>query len=682
MDWREYVLGPDHKLVAPVAVTLLSGDVTNLPALTGAGGAATFTVEEGGEPASVLIDYGKEIAGTPFLDFAEGDDSAAPDIYTAFSETRDNFYGQALSKTSAPASSGDSVIEVTGPALFRVGDTIHFYPAGGQNVVTAIDGDVLTLENPLAADLGTGVYVVALTSRLSGDSTTSAGYPRVLRMAVSSGARAFGSFEGGQRYQVIELQDPGSVSITGVGTRFEAYRATAAKYEGYFLSSSRKLNKIWYSGAYTLQTSMQPAGKGAHPETVPVVLDGAKRDRALWAGDLAIEGPGILATLGSNGQEYVRQTLLKFLRTTSAGAGINGQNARSGAMEPYSNSYSHWAAIAAVDYVKRSGDMRFARRFLPVLQGQLAFDQTLTRKNGLVATSDDSWDVAGGYDWNPYDGAKSGVVTSFNLLYFEALRQTAYLEQRLGDVAAAEAHLATASKVKRSINRSLFNTSTGVYDNSASDRGTVAQDANSLAVLFGVVPPTKLAGVLASLKGLWGPYGSAPYSDAAHSTLISPFISAFTSAALFEQGDVAAAKDLVKRTWGPMTEARNPSYTGTFWENVASDGTVADASTSLSHGWSAGATAVLSDYVLGVKAIEPGYRTFEVDPAFETVQWARGAVPTPRGAITVRWQAVGAGHELRVRVPAHSTARVRTDGRRWVTVKGGPAGVSRVFVIN
>jgi len=69
-------------------------------------------------------------------------------------------------------------------------------------------------------------------------------------------------------------------------------------YQGYFHCSDEELNKIWYGGAYTLQTNSVPVGTGRHIPVVKnswtndgvlgpgdtIMVDGAKRDRAVWPG--------------------------------------------------------------------------------------------------------------------------------------------------------------------------------------------------------------------------------------------------------------------------------------------------------------------------------------------------------------------------------------------------------------
>lgn len=57
------------------------------------------------------------------------------------------------------------------------------------------------------------------------------------------------------------------------------------------------------------------------------------------------------------------------------------------------------------------------------------------------------------------------------------------------------------------------------------------------------------------------------------------------------------------------------------------------------HGWSATPTRDLIFYTLGVTPAEPGYTTARIAPRLGGLAWAKGAVPTPHGLITI---AVGA----------------------------------------
>ena len=74
------------------------------------------------------------------------------------------------------------------------------------------------------------------------------------------------------------------------------------------MSSDDQLNRMWYAGAYTTQMDMVPAGV-ASCFTQPVIFDGAKRDRAIWSGDLMITNPVAQLSLGTNSVPYVKGSI-------------------------------------------------------------------------------------------------------------------------------------------------------------------------------------------------------------------------------------------------------------------------------------------------------------------------------------------------------------------------------------
>ena len=87
------------------------------------------------------------------------------------------------------------------------------------------------------------------------------------------------------RYVMLMLCTPGTVTISNVRMAYEAVpnMANPASYRGYFYCNDTALNRVWYAGAYTAQTC-----------TREYLLDGGKRDRSLWGGDLEAAGPTVL----------------------------------------------------------------------------------------------------------------------------------------------------------------------------------------------------------------------------------------------------------------------------------------------------------------------------------------------------------------------------------------------------
>lgn len=257
-------------------------------------------------------------------------------------------------------------------------------------------------------------------------------------------------------------------------------------------------------------------------------------------------------------------------------------------------------------YFEHSGDLAFVRKEWPAIQGELAFNASyVDPATGLLTGAASGG--PDGLDWDLYDGIKTGGVTEFNALYYHDLLVGAEMARARGDTSQANTYASQAAALRNAINANLYDAATGVYDISTLKRGSIAQDGNAAAVLYGVADPDRAAEILSKLKQLWIPTGSEPFSsDTGYSTLVSPFISGFDVQARFASGDTTDAYALLRRVWGQMVSPGD-QYTGAFWENYTPSGGVSNGSISLAHGWSSGPTSALSEYALGIRPRTPGY---------------------------------------------------------------------------
>lgn len=124
---------------------------------------------------------------------------------------------------------------------------------------------------------------------------------------------------GGFRYLTLFSEISANIEIDikniTLEIAFQPAWSNLRAYKGYFSCSDDLLNKIWYSGAYTLQTNAIPPKTGrAFPilgtgwsndanldygsNGATVYVDGSKRDRTVWPGDLGIAVPSILVSTG------------------------------------------------------------------------------------------------------------------------------------------------------------------------------------------------------------------------------------------------------------------------------------------------------------------------------------------------------------------------------------------------
>lgn len=414
------------------------------------------------------------------------------------------------------------------------------------------------------------------------------------------------------------------------------------------------------------------------PDSLATIVDGAKRDRVVWSGDLGTEAPTLFDS--TDDPAFIKGSL-KLLASYQQANGAAGTNVNPTAplgtfpqpTPAYSASYSTDVVNDIATYYLYTKDLAFVRAQWPVIMRELAYDQSLVDNRGLLVTNNQN-----GQDWDYYDGDKVGEVTAFNDIYYEALVNAASMADALGQSEEATSYRLAGAQVRRAINQYLFNPSLGVYGMSNLKPDVVAQDANALAVEFGISPAANGAEILQRMERLlpatsYGP--EAFTANSAYRTQISPFITNDEVAALFDTGQTVAAVSLIEQLWGHM-DAPGPDDSRADWELVAADGAPGfGANTSLAHGWASGATAQLSSQVLGVSPTFAGFAQWSVDPHPGTLTWAEGKVPTPTGAISVDWaqDVRTGGFTLEVRSPSGTTGMIVVP----VPPRGGTVTVRR-----
>jgi alpha-L-rhamnosidase len=396
----------------------------------------------------------------------------------------------------------------------------------------------------------------------------------------------------------------------------------------------------------------------ASPEPLPLIMHGAKRDRVVWSGDLGVEGPNVFYT--TDADRYVRASL-QLLASYQQANGESGTNVPPtvplGTFPASGYSYSASYSMDEVDniamYYLYTGDIAFVRSEWPMITRELGYNASLVDGRGLLVT-----DGSDGMDWDYYDGAKAGEVSAYNDIYYETLKSAVVMATALGLDSQAHAYEHDASNLRSAINRYLLNPATGLYEVSNIQPEAVAQDANSLAVLYGVAPAAKDTAILAALTNALPStaYGPLPFTaDTGYKQAVSPFITNEEVQARFATGVANSAIALLRMVWGHM-DAPGPDDTEADWELVGADGSPGfGAYTSLAHGWASGATADLSADVLGVHPVDAGYRTWLVQPHPGSLSWAEGNVPTPHGTIEVRWAQDRSSGRMNLQVSAPPT---------------------------
>jgi hypothetical protein len=665
--WHRYVLGPPSAQVSPVAAEG-RGSVTNPQTLVrGKGKPAVLTTVAGSTPASVVLDFGQDVAGTPSVDLAAV--QGAPTLTLVTGEARQFLRRPAATTVTTAATAGATTVTVASTANLEVGNTIT---VGTQTAtITAFDPTARTVSfgPSLPTDVPVGTAVSTSPGAPASDESRGlAGVGGIDTLQPTAPGRVSGGFHGGFRFVLLTLTTPGSVSISAVQVDFQAVRATQADYRGWFLSSDDQFNRMWYSGAYTVQLNVKPAGLNGLPDAR--IYDGAKRDRSIWTCDMLIQAPTAISTLGDAGAEFVKSSLNVILATQRADGALPGSpDFRKGtnpAGSPlfYSDNYSGCGARGVITYYRYTGDRAYLTSVLPALRNELAYNQTFLDANNLVVSNDrDFWQAT-----------QTGEVTKYSIDHYLLLKDMALVERAVGSPAAADTDDATAEAIKTAINARLWNPALGAYGQSSDHLDVLVEDANALALQHGIVPAERRASVLAALKTLWTPFGAiiGPGLQDPTGHVIEPFGNGMETAGRFAAGDTTGAFDLLRRTWGPMVDKENPLYTGGLWEFKNATGGVNRTTASLAHGWAASPTVQLTEQVLGITPVDAGYATWSIKPHPGSLAWAQGVVPTGHGDIAAHWLSLGQVFALHAETPAGTsgTIAVPATARSLVLVNG------------
>ncbi|KAI9167968.1 hypothetical protein HJFPF1_04111 [Paramyrothecium foliicola] len=618
--WHKYVFSPDTRNPAPVAVHSVVGDASVRECKQGN---HVLTLRAG---SRVSMDFGVEVGG--LVSFNVVSDSSKP-LSLAFSESP-LFVREISDDTGAsPTMDWDQAMEVTlnddsdvqGPVFYRMPDE---------------------------------------------------------------------RFRGGFRFVTFNaLEDVTVYNITceiGFAPNMPDLRAGT----GYFHTSdeeSEVLNRIWWAGAYTTQTNMVPANTGrwlpqvrpgwAYNNTLgiasPILVDGAKRDRAIWPGDMGICGPVAMKAFGVYGRQAVKNALetLFYYQNATTGllpfAGPATGSFRNGAK---SNTYHAWALIGIYDFAIYSNDEDWLdHHWANITRGVENIVTRLDPTTGLQPQEHQS-------DWARRN--TGGFNSALNALNYHVITSLATLSK---DTEQVKRWQAAAGRLKSQYNALLWDEAAGLYrDNTQSTLHP--QDGNAIALWYNLTQSSaQKAAISEGLERNWNSIG--PVTPELADT-ISPFISSVELLAHIHGAEnPTRALKLLRRLWGYMVEGSPETMTGsTLIEGMAANGSLYyrseagyryDAAyTSHAHCWSAGPSIALISGILGLRVTDLGGRKWEMRPQLGDLKNVQGGFETALGWFEAKVD-VGANGRLNIKleVPVGTSGSISIPKQdKDVTVNG------------
>ena len=308
-------------------------------------------------------------------------------------------------------------------------------------------------------------------------------------------------------------------------------------------------------------------------------------------------------------------------------------------------------------YAVSTGDLATVRSLYPSVTRAVTWLWS-TRQNttgllyGLADT--DNGDPVYGYDLSV------AADTVSNVLAVNAMRRLAQLATMTGDDTASQTWQTRAAQLAESVN-AVLRRPDGTYvdgvDSNGAPSGHASQEANALALAYGVVPASDLAAVGAYVAGLGIAVGPNHGLELLRGL----------AAAGMPEAMVHALTDTSRPGWAHIVAAG-----GTFtWEVWRPSDLIGD---SMSHGWGSSALVAMQETLLGVALGEPetdGTIRVVVSPPSAGLARAQGSVPTIAGPVLVSWQRRGKGMAMTLTVPVNAVATVRLPASAPSSVREG-----------
>ncbi len=471
---------------------------------------------------------------------------------------------------------------------------------GGVRIVTAIVKGLTT-----KIRLVFGESVSEAMSSIGEKGATNHHSPRDFSAMISNmSALEFGRT--GFRFVKIELEeDDAEVAFKSV---IGLCSLPEEKLVGKIETDDELLNEILETAVYTCTLNMQDG----------YFLDGIKRDRLVWSGDMYSEIKTALCSFGNT--PHTKRSLDFVKATTPDGFWMNNIP-----------SYDAWWVINVCEYYSYSGDSTYLTKNLNNMNaamkeldacidedGTMDFGKT-GRKLGLHEFF---------LDW-PTDGTKDAVTGTALLILYAAriFRETAK------DAACDEAICSINRKLQRYISEETFKKQIAAFQ-----------------VLCG--QPSD------GLKRLLEKDGASGFST---------FMSYFILKALAASGSDRTV-EFIKEYYGGML-GRGATA---FWEDfdvswLDGSGRIDEIPApdkkdlhadygqfcykglrhSLCHGWSSGVVPFFIEEIVGLKILEPGFKKIAVRPKPGGLKYISAKIPTPYGVIEIKTDT----HGVDVRVP-------------------------------
>lgn len=394
-------------------------------------------------------------------------------------------------------------------------------------------------------------------------------------------------------------------------------------YNGNFSCSNSLLTRMWYTGAYTVKLNLLQDYFGA------ILME--RSDRHSWTGDAHTSQAASMVAFGN--YDFVKKNLLY---TSTQNNGIA--------------SYSLYWVLSLIDYFNYTNDKVFLKDMLENACNKLDIAYEHYGTNPTLSFY--GWDERLGAGFENPNCAES--QNAYKMLSIRTWHEFSQILSYIGYHEQAKKYKQFADdKIEILRKDPLWMSSYGVH-------------AGADAVNAGFVNPNEM-------KSIW----QTSFGDRLQRMSYSPFNQYFIIQSMAEMNRYSEALSTINDCWGGMVRYGGTTFFEVFrssWNLISqpNDAPVNNQCgyTSLTHPWSAGITKWLTEEILGIKPVEPGFNTFIVKPNLSSlVTWVKGESPTLHGKIKFFFDLKTGSCELVVPPSTTATLCIPKAGRKIKQIK-------------
>lgn len=241
---------------------------------------------------------------------------------------------------------------------------------------------------------------------------------------------------------------------------------------------------------------------------------------------------------------------------------------------------------------------------------------------------------------------KKGVNSTFTFFYLSAIKSAIKLANAVNDSNAVDNLKFRYERIAENARELFWCDKTGAFAETIEKKSFIPQ-SSTLAVIADV-PNTEQTEKLKEY--LSKEFTSLFYNgyNPEQGEKTAPHFTFYVLQGLYKLGLAKAAEQIIKDGWGWMLQNGLTTCSEMYRLNV-----------SLNHAWSASPGYYMSKNILGVKFPEkPNMDIVEIDVCTESVTWAKGTFPHPKGLIKVEWKLVNGIVKYNVEAPDGVDVRV------------------------